>query len=615
MRRSAARQPANPAAGACVRTTGKVRRGASRSAGPLGVALALAACVPNATVPDPKLDVPSTYRYSDAAGGLRDHAVDWWTQFRSAELNRFMEETEVSNLSIAAAIGQLEQADAAARITGSALFPFITASDTVSRSGSGGTSTAGTLVSSGGVGSTSTGSGSGTIATGGTGAGSTTIPTTGSNGGIGSGTTTSPGTIGTGQSGGTTGVTGTTGGATTGGGTTGTTTTGTTSTGTTSTGTTGSTGSTTGTTGSSGTSSSSLLTSSNRSSLVSSFAASYQLDLWGKNRAAFKAAQDSATASRWNRQTVQLTELATVANTYFNILAARERVNYAKQDVVDSSRILTLIQDREKAGTATALDVAQQAALVANLKASIPPLEVIADQDVIALGILLGRTPQRVLVSGKSVLNGTVPRPAPGIPSEVLTQRPDIEFAEANLASAHANLVSARAAFFPQLNLTAQGGFSSTALSTLFTPSSSFYSVALGVTQPIFDAGLLRGQFDETKGQQDVLLANYRLAVITAFSDVDRALVGLRRYAEEEKLTRESLEASRLALKLSEDRLKGGVLDVVTLLQTEQTLFTTQDTLVQVRLLRLTQAIALYQALGGAYAGNGKTARKGKRAI
>ena len=552
MRRAAARSSTVQAAGACVRSTRTVRRRRPRLAGILASALALAACVPNASVPDPKLDVPTTYRYAGAVGGLRDHAVDWWSQFRSPELTKFMEETEVSNLSISAAIGQLEQADAAARITGSALFPFLTASNTVTRSGSGAASNAGALVSAGG---TSTGT-SGT---------STTSPTTG-----------------------------------------------TTATGNPTTGSTTSSNTTTGST--TGTSSASLLTSSNTSNLVSSFGASYQIDLWGKNRAAYKAAQDNATASRWNRQTVQLTELAAVATTYFNVLAARERVTFARQNVTDSSRILKLIQDRENAGTATALDVAQQAALVANLRASIPALEVIADQNVIALGILLGRTPQRVFVTGKSVLDRTVPRPAPGIPSEVLTQRPDIEFAESSLSAAHANLVSARAAFFPQLNLTAQGGFSSSALTTLFNPSSFFYSAALGVTQPIFDAGLLRGDFDQVKGQQDQLLANYRLAVITAFSDVDRALVGLQKYAVEERLTRDSLDASRLALKLSEDRLKGGVLDVVTLLQTEQTLFTTQDTLVQVRLLRLTEAISLYQALGGAYAGQ-VTPAKAKRAI
>ena len=300
---------------------------------------------------------------------------------------------------------------------------------------------------------------------------------------------------------------------------------------------------------------------------------------------------------------MQLTQLAMTATTYFNVLAARERVAFARQDVTDSSRILTLIQDREKAGTATALDVAQQAALVANLRASVPPLQVIANQNETMLGILLGRTPQRVTISGKSVLDRFVPRPAPGIPSEVLTQRPDVEFAESNLASAHANLVAARAAFFPTISLTGSAGFESTALSTLFSPASFFYQAAYSLAQPIFDGGLLRGQFDQEKGRQDELLADYKLAVVTAFSDVDRALTALKLYAEQEELTRQSLAASRLALQLSEDRLKQGVLDVVTLLQTEQTLFTTQDTLVQVRLSRLTEAIALYQALGGAYAG------------
>ena len=306
---------------------------------------------------------------------------------------------------------------------------------------------------------------------------------------------------------------------------------------------------------------------------------------------------------------MQLTQLASTATTYFNVLAARERVAFAKQDVAASSRILTLIQDRQKAGTATALDVAQQAALVANLRASVPPLQVIADQNVIALGILLGRAPQRVFVAGTSVLRSPVPRIAPGLPSEVLTQRPDVEMAESSLSAAHADLVAARAAFFPQLSLTAQGGFESTALQTLFSPASTFYSLGYSLAQPIFDGGLLQGQYDQDKGLQDQLLANYKLAVVTAFSSVDQALVALKLYAEQEELTRQSLEASRLALQLSEDRLKQGVLDVVTLLQTEQTLFTTQDTLVQVRLSRLTEAVTLFQALGGSYAGGTKAGK------
>ena len=451
-----------------------------------GGALAIAGCVPNATTPDPALDVPTTYKFGGPKGVLETHATDWWTTFHSAELNRFMEETEISNLDIEVAIGQVEQADALARQSGAALFPSISASDSATRSKN----------------STNTSSSFG----------------------------------------------------------------------------------------------------GPRTDLIASFSASYQLDFWGRNRALYKSAQETATANRWNRQTVQLTALASTATTYYTILAARERVTFARQNIVDSSRILKLIQDRLAAGTATALDEAQQAALVANLKASIPPLQVTADQNIAALAVLLGRAPERIAVAGKSVLDAPVPTIAPGIPSEVLTQRPDVEYAESNLASAHANLVAARAAFFPTLTLTAQGGFESLALKTLFSPASTFYTAAFSLAQPIFDAGLLQGQFDQIKGRQHELLADYKKAVLTAFSDVDKALIALKLYAQQEELTRQSLAASRKAYQLSEDRLRGGVLDVVTLLQTEQTLFATQDTLVQVRLLRMTEAVALYQALGGAYA-------------
>ncbi len=538
-------------------------------------ALPLAGCIPGPNVPDIKVDVPGSYRFADAQGGLENHAVDWWTIFRSPELTRFMEETEIGNFSVAAAIAQVEQADATARQSGSALYPTISASNSITRSGNGGGSTS--IVSSstsglsGNSGSTQTSTSSSQTNT--NGANGTTgvlnSTTSNQNAGIISSTTNNTGAASTGSS---------------------------------ATSTTTSSASTLGTT-------SSLGGSVVSSSFTAAFSGSYQLDLWGRFRALYKASQESATASRWNRQEVQLTQLASTATTYFNVLAARERVAFAKQDVADSSRILTLIQDRQKYGTATALDVAQQAALVANLRASIPPLQVIADQNVIALGILLGRAPQRVFVAGQSVLRSPVPRIAPGLPSEVLTQRPDVEMAEASLASAHANLVAARAAFFPQLSLTAQGGFESTALQTLFSPASTFYSLGYSLAQPIFDGGLRQGQYDENKGLQDQLLANYKLAVVTAFSNVDQALVALKLYAEQEELTRQSLEASRLALQLSEDRLKQGVLDVVTLLQTEQTLFTTQDTLVQVRLSRLTEAVSLFQSLGGAYAGGTKAGK------
>ena len=486
----------------------------------VALAASLGGCIPNIVTPNPGLDVPPVYREGSSKAPLQEHQTDWWRTFRSAELTRYMEATEIANLDIDAAIGQVEQADALARQQGSVLLPSITANDSVTRSKS--SSNIFTGVSSGG---SSVSSGTGTTAGGG--ASSSTL------------------------------VTGST-------------------------------------------------LNAPRTELVASFGASYELDFWGRNRALFKAAQENATASRWNRQTVQLTALASSATTYYTILASRERITFARQNIKDSSGILKLIQDRQTAGTATDLDVAQQAALVANLRASIPPLEVTVAQNVAALAVLIGHAPEHIEVDGKSVLDAPVPRIAPGIPSDVLTIRPDVELAESNLASAHANLVAARAAFFPTLNLTAQGGFESLALKTLFSPASTFYTAAFSLAQPIFDGGLLQGQYDQEKGIQHQLLAEYRKSVITAFSDVDKALAALKLYAQQEELTRESLAASRKAYQLSEQRLESGVLDVVSLLQVEQTLFSTQDTLVQVRLLRLEAAISLYQALGGAYAGKAK---------
>jgi outer membrane protein TolC len=158
--------------------------------------------------------------------------------------------------------------------------------------------------------------------------------------------------------------------------------------------------------------------------------------------------------------------------------------------------------------------------------------------------------------------------------------------------------VAARAAFFPTIQLTGQGGFESLALKSLFSPSAGLYSVAASLTQPIFDGGLLQATFDQDKGKQDELLANYRKAVISAFADVEKALVAVQQLSRQEELLHQSYAASRRAYELSENRLREGILDIVTLLQVQQTLFTTQDTLTMVHLSRLQAAVSLYQALG-----------------
>src|SRR5262249_12084172 len=178
---------------------------------------------------------------------------------------------------------------------------------------------------------------------------------------------------------------------------------------------------------------------------------------------------------------------------------------------------------------------------------------------------------------------------------------PDIREAEAQLASANASVESARAAFFPSIQLTGQGGYQSSIFQSLMRPESAFFSLAAGLTQPIFDAGLLQGQFDLQRGKQDELLQAYRRAVVNGFTDVEKALIAVQQTADQERLQREVVRSSRLAFEIAERRLNEGTVDLVTVLQTQQTLFQALDNLAQIRLARLQAIVSLYQALGGGW--------------
>ena len=336
--------------------------------------------------------------------------------------------------------------------------------------------------------------------------------------------------------------------------------------------------------------------------------ASYILDFWGKNRATLAASEESATASRYNREVVTLTTMATVANTYFTILAAQDELRVTRQNLAAAERILNLIKTQFAGGTASQLDVSQQEALVATQRANIPPLEVTRDQNIAALAVLVGRAPANFSVRGGSTSQIVVPRVTPGLPSELLYQRPDIRQAEATLASSNFSVEAARAAFFPQIQLTGTTGVQSTALASLFTPGAWFYTMTASLTQPIFDGFLLESQLKQAKGVQLQDLQSYRKAVISAFSDVEKALIGLHQFTLQERLQQDVVAASRKAFEVAETQLRGGTINLITVLQAEQTLFTAELTLVQVRLNKLEAASSLFQALGGGWTPQGTLA-------
>jgi outer membrane protein, multidrug efflux system len=334
--------------------------------------------------------------------------------------------------------------------------------------------------------------------------------------------------------------------------------------------------------------------------------ASYMIDFWGKNRATLFAAEENATAARYNREVVTLTAIVTVANTYFQILAAQDQLRVARRNLAAAERILTLIKQQNAGGTASQLEVSQQEALVSTERAAIPPLEITLRQNIAALAVLVGRAPANFTVGGGVLTQIAIPRVTPGMPSELLNQRPDIRQAEALLAASNFSVEAARAAFFPQIQLTAQTGVQSAALASLFGPGAWFYTLSAGLTQPIFDGFLLESQLKQAKGVQLQNLQAYRKAVLSAFADVEKALVALSQSTKQERLQAEAVANSRKAFEVSETQLRAGTVNLITVLQTQQTLLTAENTLAQVRLTKLLAASSLFQALGGGWTPTGE---------
>jgi outer membrane protein, multidrug efflux system len=332
-----------------------------------------------------------------------------------------------------------------------------------------------------------------------------------------------------------------------------------------------------------------------------SLSASYQLDFWGGNRDALQSAEETAIANRFDRDVTALTTLTAVATAYFNVLASQDRLRTAARNIASAQHILEAIRERREAGTGTDLDVAQQESVLANQRALVPPLRQTLDQNINALAVLVSRPSESLRISGGSLDMVATPRVTPGLPSELLTQRPDIRRQEAQLASATANIGNARAQFFPVIQLTGQGGYQSSALVSLFQPHAAFFTLVGAATQPIFDGGKILGNFEWSQARQEELLQMYRKTVVQSFADVDNALYSLKQTTIKLARQRDVVRASRRAFQLSEQQLDAGTADIVTVLNTQLTLFQAEDALRQAQLSRLLAFVNLYQALGGGW--------------
>lgn len=340
-----------------------------------------------------------------------------------------------------------------------------------------------------------------------------------------------------------------------------------------------------------------------RTAYNASLNASYEVDLWGKNRAASDAATTRVRSSQFDQQTVAITLTSDVATTYFQILSLRDRVRLAEDTLKNAQGILDLLEQEAKVGTVSDLEVAQQKSAVATQRAAIPALIQAERQATHALALLLGKNPEGVAVAGKSLDDAALPAVAAGIPSALLQRRPDLRKAEADLVAANFDIKNARAQRFPGVDLTAEGGTESLALSGLMGPGSFLYTLAASVTAPIFEGNRLEGQEEFADARYRELLETYRQAILSAFRDVEDALAAWRGTADQYDFDREAYEQAKEAYRLADLRYRAGTVDFLTVLQAQQTVFQAQDALVQTNLARFDAIIGLYKALGGGWDG------------
>lgn len=329
--------------------------------------------------------------------------------------------------------------------------------------------------------------------------------------------------------------------------------------------------------------------------------ASYELDFWGRNMADARAADASLRASQYDQETVALTTVSSVATSYFQVLALRDRLAYAKKNVENADRLLGLTELQLKAGLISPLQMAQQQNIVASQRAQLPAIAQQERQATASLAFLLGRPPQGFVVQGQTLAGLQAPTVAPGLPSELLARRPDVKKAEADLASADANVGAARAAFLPTISLTGSAGVASTALNGLLNGQNAAYQIASSLLQTIFDAGAIAAREDAAMARREELLTSYRRAALTAFSDVDTALSAVGNLEEQERQQGKAAAASAESFRIAELQYRAGLVDYLNVLNAQQSLFQAQDQLAQVRGSRLQAIVGLYRVLGGGW--------------
>ena len=327
--------------------------------------------------------------------------------------------------------------------------------------------------------------------------------------------------------------------------------------------------------------------------------ASYEVDIWGEKRASRLSAMASRDAAVFAHDAVLLTLMASTAQSYLRTVAWRERVAIARYNLTAAERVLGLVESRYRVGSASAQETAQQRTLVASLRQVLALRQQQEHQSLTTLAVLLGRPPQKLTVRAVSLSSMKAPTVESGLPTDLLTRRPDVAAAERRLAAADADVTVARAAMLPTVRLTASYGVGSDRVRDVL--DNPIYNLAAGLVAPIFNNGRLAAGRDLSLARREELLADYRASIISSLGDVENALNALQGSAKQQEAHQEVLVHGREAVRLAESRYRSGSDTMQALLDTQRTLFQAQDLAVQLRLDNLLATIDLYKALGGGW--------------
>jgi NodT family efflux transporter outer membrane factor (OMF) lipoprotein len=332
------------------------------------------------------------------------------------------------------------------------------------------------------------------------------------------------------------------------------------------------------------------------------FDVQWEIDPAGGLFRALEAADASIEAEQNNRRAALVSLMGEVARTYVEIRANQRQVAITRDNLRTQEDTLNLTRARARAGLNSEQEVAQQTAQAEFTRSQLPAFEMAAKQAVYALAVLLAKPPGTMLYLLET--EGRVPEAPVGVaadlPSELLRRRPDVMRAERQLASATAQLGEATADLYPKINLTGFLGMQNTKLSD-FSPIGKSWAMGAGIKTPIFNWGRIRANIDNKDALREQTLLAYQATVLNAFKEVEDALIAYAKEQERRAALTQSVDASALAVKLSEERYIRGLTAFLDVLETQRALYQAQSNLVASNARVATSLVALYKALGGGW--------------